>query len=70
MLQFWKYQINSFDKDAKSLLLLKCFLLTEATKYASLYKEPQILFRKNLVKSWLENDLPHFVFIIIFFFRF
>ena len=69
-MQFWKYQINSFDKDAKSLLLLQCFLLTEATKYASLYKEPQILFRKNLVKSWLENDFCPILYSLFFFFIF
>ena len=68
MLQFRKYQINSFDKEAKSLLLKMLF--TDRSYQVCLYKEPQILFRKKSCEvvtwKWL---LPHFVFIIFLIFR-
>ena len=46
---------------------LKCFLLTEATKYVCI-KNHKFSFEKNLVKSWLENDFApfciHYFFVI------
>ena len=63
-MQFWKYQINSFDKKAKSLLQ------SEATKYVCI-KNHKFSFRKKsreiVTWKWL---LPHFLFIIFFFFIF